>query len=173
MKHKSFYIAVACQSFRLSSDDGVSVTCQCVEDLFCTDEEADTRLLQQSQHAADSGAPSGVIRSPDTHVAVLCCHVQNHLQIPIYFRTGTQTRTRYVDISGVCKSLPDSMCDILPAVHALTGCDATSASIGKGKSAGYQFALSIPALREDLRHLGVSFEVSEELQRICEKFVCS
>ena len=78
-----------------------------------------------------------------------------------------------MDISGVCKSLPGSMCDILPAVHALTSCDATSASVGKGQSAGYQFALSIPALREDLRHLGVSFEVSEELQRICEKFVCS
>ena len=166
-------VLCCCKSFRLSSDDGVSVTCQCVEDLFCTHEEADTRLLLHAKHAADSGAPSVVIRSPDTDVAVLCCHVQSHLQIPIYFRTGTQTQTRYVDISGVCKSLPDSMCDILPAVHALTGCDATSASVGKGKSAGYQFALSIPALREDLRHLGVSFEVSEELQRICEKFVCS
>ena len=65
------------------------------------------------------------------------------------------------------------MCDFLPALHALTGWDATSAFVGKGKSAGYQLALSIPALREDLRHLGVSFEVSEEMQRICEKIVCS
>ena len=113
-----------------------------MEDLFCSHEEADTRLLLHAKHAADSGAPSVVIHSPDTDVAVLCCHVQSRLQIPIYCRTGTRTRThaRYVDISGVCKSLPDGMCDILPALHALTGCDATSAFVGKGKSAGYQLA---------------------------------
>ena len=91
LKNKSFYVAVACESFRLSSDDGVSVTCQCVEDLFCTHEEADTQVLLHAKHATNTGAPSVVIRSPDTDVAVFCCRVQNRLHTPLYFRTGTQT----------------------------------------------------------------------------------
>ena len=83
----------------LSSDNGVSVKCQCVEHRFCTHEEADTCLLQHAKHAADSGAPSVVICLPDTDVTVICYHMQSRLQTPIYSRTGTQTR--YVDISGV------------------------------------------------------------------------
>ena len=73
---KSLHVAVNNNCFRLSSLDVQTVDSALVDALECSHEEADTRLLLHAQHAAESQPSSIVIHSPDTDVAVLCCHVQ-------------------------------------------------------------------------------------------------
>ena len=79
----------------------------------------------------------------------------------MYFKTGTRQRTRYVDISAVSAKLPEGMCDLLPGLHALTGSDATSAFVGKGKTAAFQLVQNSLQLRQDLTSLGTEFEVTD------------
>ena len=118
-----------------ASADSVVVTCLTVPELRSNQEEADMRLLLHAHHAATHHESAIVVRSPDTDVVVLCCHFQRSIPKPMYFRTGTRQRTRYVDISAVSAELPEGMCVLLPGLHALTGSDATSAFVGKGKTA--------------------------------------
>jgi hypothetical protein len=41
---------------------------------------------------------------------------------------------RYIPVHELCKSLSSVVCEILPADHALTGCDTTSSFFGIGKN---------------------------------------
>ena len=47
------------------------MTADCVEQLTCSHEEADTRLVLHASHASSGGYSTIVIHSPDTDVAIL------------------------------------------------------------------------------------------------------
>ena len=47
--------------------------------------------------------------------------------------TSIKGGRRYIPVHDLCSSLSSITCEILPAVHALTGCDTTSAIFGIGK----------------------------------------
>ena len=83
---------------RLTSTDGLEVCATDVWELRCSHEEADTRLLLHATHAEVEGHSSVVIRSPDTDVAVIACGLSHQFESRLYFKTGTKTRSRYVDI---------------------------------------------------------------------------
>jgi hypothetical protein len=46
--------------------------------------------------------------------------------------TSIKDGRRYIPVHDLCSSLSSITCEILPAVHALTGCDTTSAIFGIG-----------------------------------------
>ena len=117
---KVLCVAVNNNCFHLSSLDGQTVGSALMDALEFSHEEANTRLLLHVQHAVESQPSSIVIRSPDTDVAVLCCHAQEQIPIPLQFRTGTKQSTRFIDILATCSQLPDGMAAISPALHALT-----------------------------------------------------
>jgi hypothetical protein len=52
-------------------------------------------------------------------------------------KTGTVTRTkdgrRYLPVHDICHIQGPLVCKLLPAMHALTGCDTTSSFFGIGK----------------------------------------
>ena len=57
-------------------------------------EEADSKMFVYATYHADHGATHIIIASPDTDVAVLCCH-HFHLSLPscdqLWLRTGTDS----------------------------------------------------------------------------------
>jgi hypothetical protein len=77
-----------------------------------------------------------IIKSPDTDVLVLC--VQYFSKLPniseMWFETGTcieaVNQHRFISTHEVCSTISNPLCQSLPAIHAITGCDSTSAYFG-------------------------------------------
>ena len=95
------------------------------------------RMLLHAIHADKVFAESGVkgriiIKSPDTDVLVLCVHYFSKLQHTqeLWFQTGTvsstKDRRRYIPVHEINSTLSPVFTNILPAAHAVTGCDTTS-----------------------------------------------
>ena len=115
-------------------------------DLFSIQEEADTRIIfiLHALHADEQFGKSSVkgriiINCSDTDVLVLCVHyyprMQNTDQLWLLMGSVTSIKggRRYIPVHDLCSSLSSITCEILSAVHALTGCDTTSAIFGIGK----------------------------------------
>ena len=142
-----------------------------VEELEAIHEEADTRmifhLVEADKRMAENGINDGraIIRTPDTDVVCLAVHHFRKLSATseIWVHTGSANKSvdksRFIPIHDICSKLGPVTCHILPAVHALTGCDTVSSLhfIGKQKtmkivseSNGEDF--------KDLADLGSDFE---------------
>ena len=110
--------------------------------LYSTQEEADTRMIL---HAVDfaSRLDRIIIHSDDTDVLVLLLHYtdKHMLGSCVYMHAGHTTRyinrERYIPIVNISREIGHAMCESLPAVHALTGCDTTSSFAKVGKRTVY------------------------------------
>lgn len=140
-----------------------------VPELNCSHEEADTRMLLHAAHAYQHNSQKITIHSPDTDVLVLCVSFQ-HVFPPslLSFCTGVSDNRRTIDVSSIAGSLGSSAARNLLAMHALTGCDTTSAFYGVGKQAGLKVLLSQPTL---LDKLGDTFEAPENVCNDAEYFI--
>ena len=100
-------------------------------DFFCSHEEADTRILLHVIHS-DKIFQQLNIRGLII-VKMFLCSVSIE---QMWFLTGSTNSLgdcrRYIPIHELSKSLTLLLANILPAVHALTGCDTTSAIFGFG-----------------------------------------
>jgi len=93
-------------------------------------EEADVRIIPHCLDSVRSGLKRLFILSNDTDVLVIAtyflhCFKSNGL-IELWLRAGKGQQTRYIPLHVLAKNLGQPMCDVLPAVHTLTGCDVTS-----------------------------------------------
>ena len=113
-----------------------------------------------------------MIRSPDTDVAILACSLCPGIPARIFFRTETKTRSRFIDIQAVRNFVSENVCDALLRLHALTGCDTTSAFKRRGKKTGLQLLQSNLQLCDGIQRLGDTFNVSDDLFTVRETFVC-
>ena len=66
--------------------------------------------------------------------------------------TSIKDGRRYIPVHDLCSSLSSVTCEILPAVHALTGCD-TTAIFGIGKKSVFNLIKSSSAGLSDLSEL--------------------
>ncbi|CAC5359720.1 unnamed protein product [Mytilus coruscus] len=118
-------------------------------DLYSTQEEADTRILLHSLYADNqifSNRTKGriVVQSSDTDVLVLCVHYFPKLENTeeLWFQTGSVSNLkdgrRFLPVHEICRSLGPSICNLLPASHALTGCDTNSSFFGLGKKSMFK-----------------------------------
>ena len=155
--------------------DGLLTRCvtstgtQDVPRLFSSHEEADTRLLLHAWDANNSFASPGriIIKTPDTDVVVLAvCYYPklkntNELWVETGRVTGCTDLWRYIPIHTICDSLGTAFCKIIPAVHALTGCDSVSALHGIGKKTVMKVLLERAAEAfKDLSTLGENINES-------------
>lgn len=67
--------------------------------------------------------------------------------------TSIKDGRRYIPVHDLCSSLSSITCEILPAVHALTGCDTTSAIFGIGKKSVFKLIKSSSAELSDIHSL--------------------
>lgn len=125
--------------------DGTSVKCVShdgvtdISDLYSTQKEADTRMLlhacyadkQMAGHEA-RGRRQIVIKTPDTDVLVLTAHYFSHLKhtdevwLEMGRMTAMEDQCRHIPVHTICQHLNPQIPKILPALHALTGCDTTA-----------------------------------------------
>ena len=108
--------------------------------LITDHEEADSKMFVFAKYTVDElGITRIVIKSPDTDVLVIACHYfckSFDGCVEFWFETGVAKNKRFILVHSVCESFGASICQVLPAFHALTGCDSNGsfAGIGKKKS---------------------------------------
>ena len=78
-----------------------------------------------------------------------------------------------MDVKSVCAALTQPVCKVLPGMHSLTGCDSTSAFVGRGKKVAFDLLLSSVSYCDTMTELGKEFVVSDDLQAKCEEFICA
>ena len=93
-------------------------------------EEADLRCIVYALHAIQQGCNQLVILSSDTDVLILFLYYWNELHYQgcneLWIKTGSGDSVRYIPIHTLAVQLGREVCQVLPAVHSLTGCDYTS-----------------------------------------------
>ena len=117
---------------RISTANG-QVVSECVPELESTQEEADTKIFLHEKHAGKDGHESIIVESSDKDAEVLVVHFQKAIAGRMYILAGTSKRSRYVDVRAIAEELDNEICDALPGLHTFTGCDSTSAFVGKGR----------------------------------------
>ena len=103
----------------------------------CNHEEADTKI--QILHALQQGMMTVKVRTVDTDVVVILAGAlydlsQTQPQADIWVAFGTSKNYQFYSINAICASLGEQRSRALPVLHTLTGCDTTSAFMGKGKT---------------------------------------
>ena len=70
---------------------------------------------------------------------------------------------RYIPVSVIAKNLGPTVCESLPACHALTGCDSNSSLYRIGKKTAFTKLEKNSSALTDLKYLGVSANLEEAL----------
>ncbi len=118
----SLYVTSKEKCFHFSrgiSDEHV-LLCDEVLELESDHEEADTRLLLHTKHAAVNN-DRVIIKTPDTDVFVLCIVMQHVIKKEIYVMTGTGNHFRLIPIKAIAQTLDENLCQCLPGFHAFSG----------------------------------------------------
>ena len=143
-----------------------------IPDLQSNHEEADTRLLLHSKHAADN-ASQIVIQSPDTYVLAICMSHFNSLSCEeLWFQTGVKDRLQFIAMHKVAPALGEGMCNALPVFHPLTGCDSNSSLAGIGKKTSWAVLQCSSAHQDALRLVGQEQDLDVRTAAKVEAFVC-
>ena len=120
----------------------------------CNHEEADTRLVK---HVLDAQNDT-VIVSKDTDVLIILiwAYSQYHIKENWYMKYDTH---RYASIRKICEVLSPELCQILPAFHAITGCDTTSYFHRKNKATMFSTLMQLSSSHAKLLdNLGIEID---------------
>ena len=90
-------------------------------------------MVLYSNYAAKEGKKCVRIRSPDSDIFFILLYYAFDIKCKVLFDTGTGNKKRLLDITGIAEEFGTSKCSALLSLHALTGCDTTSAFRGIGK----------------------------------------
>ena len=161
---KDIYVTSGSECFRVTRD-----IAEVVPELASDHEEADTRVLLHSKHAADQGYKAVIIAADDTDILIMALSLGHNLQCPIYQRRGTSAHCQYIDIRGVASQHGIDVCTSLIGIHAFTGCDSVSAFAGKGKVKPIK---KMSNFRQCFGELGQTFDVTEQQFKEMEAFTC-
>ena len=174
---RNLFVTVHERCLLLTSDTGSTVFARECEELICSHEEADTRLLLHAKHASDNGHQVVVVKSQDTDVAVLAFHFSHEITARLYLLTGRGSSLRMCDATATGAKLGADVCNALLGMHAFTGCDSTSAFSGKGKKLAFDLISHGGAKGQEARRamieIGKSFQLSEEALQLMEQFTCA
>lgn len=169
---RSLYITHGCDCTGITvANEGVVSTL--MPDLQSNQEEADTRMFLHALHASSNGHSRVCIRSSDTDVEVLACYHQEVIPADIIIASGTRNRVRLVSIPRIHEKLGSAVCQILPGLHAITGCDTVSAFVGKGKKKALEIAIKDEGIRRAVDAIGKHIPPTDDDINNLESFVCT
>ncbi|KAJ8042408.1 hypothetical protein HOLleu_13456 [Holothuria leucospilota] len=98
----NLFVAHGEMCHRLSSDGNVTIV-QEVQDLFTTQEEADTRMFLHASNASKDH-DAIIIRSPDTDVAVLGITLNHAIPAKLYLDIGSKNQRRLLNLGEIASS---------------------------------------------------------------------
>jgi hypothetical protein len=99
--------------------------------------------------------------------------------------SGAKDGRRYITVHNLCSSLSNITCQILPSLHALTGCDTTSAFVRIGKKYAYKILKTSTEelsdlvslnnadrettifMQQDMHYLCISYHLYHQTQSPC------
>lgn len=121
-----------------------------VRELSSSQTEADTRMILHAVNA-NSRISSGrlIVQTPDTDVLVLLVYYFEKMDAfkECWMETGSSTKTldlrRYIPVHEIAVALGSALCEALPCIHALTGCDTVSSFFGIGKKTALNSAQAL------------------------------
>ena len=150
----------------LDKECAVSSTGRDVSLLRATHEEADTRILLHALEACLKGYERTIVLCRDTDVLVLLIHFLSKLSTEVWFQTGTFKQRNFIPVHNI--NLSHSEMEMLPAFHALTGCDTVSRLSGHSKKAAFKVFKKNTGLLTRLGHGDLSVEAIKD----AETFIC-
>lgn len=112
----------------------------------CCEGDADTKIVAEALGSAKSKAT--VVVGDDTDLLILLIHQANREDQDIFMQQSRHSATKPAKcwhIKQVQQSL-GKFCQILPVIHAITGCDTTSRAFGIGKRTGLRTFLQSDSL---------------------------
>ena len=174
--NKEMYVACEGECIRLTVDSVSSI-----EELTCSHEEADTRMILHANHAVANNYKTVVIDTPDTDVFIIALYHSCHINRSLYIKTGVKNKRRYISLDAIKEKLKvryknsmdiTDICDALVAYHAFTGCDAVSAFCGRGKIKPLKTLLNNDEFIATFQMLGSHWQLSEYLLSRIEMFTC-
>jgi hypothetical protein len=146
---------------------------QRLDHLISDHEEADTRMMLHAQDSAFQHQRL-VIQTPDTDVVVLAIYVSALLQSEqLWVRMGVRDKLRFIPIHRIVEKLGPDLCSLLPAFHALTGCDTTSGPYLIGKKRSWTMLQENQNKYAALMELGDTSPIQREVLTASEKYLCS
>ena len=109
----------------------------------CNHEEADTRILVHVKDALAKGGRSVLVRTVDTDVLDILIAQFYTLSstwpgLSFWVAFGMGKNFHLLSVNTICEYLGGQKCRALPFFHAFTGCDTTSAFLGKGKKSVWE-----------------------------------
>ena len=121
----------------------------------CNIEEADERMLLHVNHAAKQFSKH-LIKTVDSDVIVISVTVFNQLQgvNELWIEFGRGKTLKYIPIHEIVNNLGKVSSRAVSFLHALSGCDTTSAVAGKGKLSFYNTWSQLPEITPTFAKLG-------------------
>ena len=120
-------------------------------------------------HASSEPSPV-VIVAKDTNVFVLLVYAIEKVvpEFPWFMQIDQE---RFVDIRKVTDHIGSSICQSLPQLHAITGCDTTAYKFNIGKIKVIKKIMQDSSSCSLIRNLGYGNEVSDQLIENAKKFI--
>ena len=144
-----------------------------VPELESSQEEADTRMMLHLTHISQYDFSCAVIASIDADVTFLCLTNDLKFPMPLFQKCCSETRMNYVDIPAIGNVLGRNVCEALPGMHAITGCDTGSSFAGKGKLSAFQLVKKNVSFQELFATFGLSWEFIDADFTKLQIFTCS
>ena len=141
----------------------------CVPSLCSSHKEADPRLVLHAVYASSNHNGVCVV-ADDTDVYILLLYVSRRCTSSLYFRQGvmsTKQGVTYHDIKSLATFLGESICESLPAFHALTGCDYTMPFFGRSKFSIFKRLLKDPTSCDLLSSLHLKKQMKSNWSILC------
>lgn len=116
-------------------------------------QDADVQIIESTIESART--KKTVLVGEDTDLLVLLCFHANITDHTIFFTSHQKNKHRIWNITKTKTNIGNTICRILPVIHAISGCDTTSRLFGIGKGQVYkrfQTALSIQRFSEVFLH---------------------
>ena len=146
----------------------------------CNHEEADTRILVHVRDALDKGGRSVLVRTVDTDVLVILIAQFHTLSsiwsgLSFWVAFGMGKNFQLLSVYTICEYLGKEKCRALPFFHAFTGCDTTSAFLGKGKKSAWKAWKAYPEATEAFRFVNdspfIPLEINTPVFDVLQRFV--
>ena len=157
----------------ITSEESVLTVCSSSPMPNCNHEEADTRIVVHVLHAFQQGLTNVQVRTVDTDVVVVLIGVFHKLLLSqpkadIWVAFGVEKNYRHYSINVLSTSLGTKRSQALPMLHAISGCDTTSAFWGKGKKSFWQAWMAFEEVTDTFVYL--ASHPFEPLDSNCENF---
>ena len=167
LQSKILYVTCEDQCYKITPQH-----VEIADDLKCTHEKADTRLLLHAEHASKNSYRSVIKVSEDTDVLALSLAFQSRIASSLYQKCRSQTRARFFDIATIRQAVGEELCNALPGIHSSTGCDTVSAFAGRGKVRAVTLAKRDRPTLEMFQQLGTTWHLPDDLFNRLQKFTC-